>query len=133
MALMPCSECGKEISSLATACPHCGAPAKHTHVVQGTRPTTARITSPAGNSALLKMVLTFAALIAGLFLVMFIIAVIEESNDPQSAERYRGRQAIKVCREQFEQKAADPVARSSYASACARLESDFKTKFGRDP
>lgn len=26
MALIPCSECGKEISDKASACPHCGAP-----------------------------------------------------------------------------------------------------------
>ena len=28
MALIDCYECGKEISSTATACPHCGAPAR---------------------------------------------------------------------------------------------------------
>ena len=27
MALIECYECGKEISSMATSCPHCGAPA----------------------------------------------------------------------------------------------------------
>jgi DNA-directed RNA polymerase subunit RPC12/RpoP len=26
MALMKCSECGKDVSSKAAACPHCGAP-----------------------------------------------------------------------------------------------------------
>ncbi|MCG6983927.1 MAG: zinc ribbon domain-containing protein [Thiocapsa sp.] len=26
MALIPCSECGKSISSAAVSCPHCGAP-----------------------------------------------------------------------------------------------------------
>ena len=26
MALIKCSECGREVSSLASACPHCGAP-----------------------------------------------------------------------------------------------------------
>ena len=26
MALIPCRECGKEISDQAVACPHCGAP-----------------------------------------------------------------------------------------------------------
>ncbi|NCT79880.1 zinc ribbon domain-containing protein [Pseudomonas stutzeri] len=29
MALIECYECGKQISSIAAACPHCGAPAKH--------------------------------------------------------------------------------------------------------
>lgn len=29
MALIECYECGKEISSIATACPHCGAPSKN--------------------------------------------------------------------------------------------------------
>lgn len=26
MALVSCSECGREVSTLAAACPHCGAP-----------------------------------------------------------------------------------------------------------
>ncbi len=26
MALVPCPECGREVSTLAAACPHCGAP-----------------------------------------------------------------------------------------------------------
>lgn len=29
MALIKCSECGKEISSNAKACPHCGNPTKN--------------------------------------------------------------------------------------------------------
>jgi len=29
MALIECYECGKQISSIATACPHCGAPSKN--------------------------------------------------------------------------------------------------------
>ena len=28
MALIKCKECGREISSAATSCPHCGAPVK---------------------------------------------------------------------------------------------------------
>lgn len=29
MALFPCRECGKQISTQAQACPHCGAPLSH--------------------------------------------------------------------------------------------------------
>lgn len=32
MALVPCPECGKEISTQAVACPHCGAPQTRTVV-----------------------------------------------------------------------------------------------------
>lgn len=30
MALRPCTECGREVSDLATTCPHCGAPVART-------------------------------------------------------------------------------------------------------
>ena len=35
MALMKCHECGKEISTLATACPYCGAPPEPAGVPPG--------------------------------------------------------------------------------------------------
>jgi len=38
MALIDCYECGKEISSTATACPHCGAPATDSGVQQVQQP-----------------------------------------------------------------------------------------------
>jgi TM2 domain-containing membrane protein YozV len=38
MALENCRECGKQISSQAVACPHCGAPIKDSGVVNNTVP-----------------------------------------------------------------------------------------------
>lgn len=30
MSLIPCKECGKDVSDLAESCPHCGCPVSHT-------------------------------------------------------------------------------------------------------
>lgn len=38
MALIKCSECGKEISDKASACPHCGCPMGEIKVTEGERP-----------------------------------------------------------------------------------------------
>ncbi len=35
MALKKCKECGKEVSSKAKTCPHCGAPVKHSDAAKG--------------------------------------------------------------------------------------------------
>jgi Bacterial SH3 domain/zinc-ribbon domain len=63
MALIHCSECGKEISSLATACPSCGAPPPSS-IVPPPLPMRARPVSPAKRFFLGTLtVLTGAALV----------------------------------------------------------------------
>src|ERR1043166_3570876 len=63
MALIHCSECGKEISSLATACPSCGAPPPPS-IVPPPLPMRARPASPAKQFLVGTLtVLTGAALV----------------------------------------------------------------------
>ena len=48
MALQPCAECGNNISTLASACPHCGSPGaafRHERAAVGTPLTTIQKTS----------------------------------------------------------------------------------------
>jgi len=74
MALIRCYECGKEISSLATACPLCGAPPPST-VVPPPLPTQARPVSRAK-----QIFLGTLAVFTGLVLVLVIRGVTREPN-----------------------------------------------------
>ena len=76
MALIRCYECGKEISSLATACPSCGAPPQST-IVPPPLPTEAR---PASRTKQLSC--GTIALLTGVVLVLVIRGVTRQPNTP---------------------------------------------------
>jgi hypothetical protein len=79
MALIRCYECGKEISSLATACPSCGAPPRST-IVPPPLPTHARPVSRAKQLSLGTL-----AVLTGLVLVFVIRGVTRQPNTPSVA------------------------------------------------
>ena len=79
MALIRCYECGKEISSLAPACPSCGAPAQST-IAPPPLPTQAR---PA--SRVKKFSWGTVALLTGVVLVWVIRGVTQKPNTPSVA------------------------------------------------
>ena len=79
MALIRCYECGKEISSLATACPSCGAPPQST-IVPPPLPTEAR---PASRTKQLSW--GTIALLTGVVLVLVIRGVTHQPNTPSLA------------------------------------------------
>jgi len=79
MALIRCYECGKEISSLATACPFCGAPPRST-TVPPPLPIQAR---PASRAKQLS--LGTIALLTGVVLVLVIRGVTYQLNTPSLA------------------------------------------------
>src|SRR5947199_184181 len=79
MALIRCYECGKEISSLATACPSCGAPPQST-IVPPPLPTEAR---PASRAKQLSW--GTIALLTGVVLVLVIRGVTHQPNSPSLA------------------------------------------------
>ncbi|PYJ39527.1 MAG: hypothetical protein DME81_03310 [Verrucomicrobia bacterium] len=79
MALIRCYECGKEISSLATACPSCGAPPQST-IVPPPLPTQAR---PASRAKQLSW--GTIALLTGVVLVLVIRGVTHQPNTPSLA------------------------------------------------
>src|SRR6266566_4285281 len=79
MALIRCYECGKEISSLATACPSCGAPPQST-IVPPPLPTEAR---PASLAKQLSW--GTIALLTGVVFVLVIRGVTHQPNTPSLA------------------------------------------------
>src|SRR5437867_10845405 len=79
MALIRCYECGKEISSLATACPSCGAPTRST-IVPPSLPTRARPVSRAK-----QLFLGTLAVLTGLVFVLVIRGVTHQPNTPSVA------------------------------------------------
>src|SRR5438874_6492160 len=79
MALIRCYECGKEISSLATACPSCGAPPQST-IVPPPLPTETR---PASRAKQLSW--GTIALLTGVVLVLVIRGVTHQPNTPSLA------------------------------------------------
>src|SRR5215469_14293735 len=79
MALIRCYECGKEISSLAAACPSCGAPLGST-IIPPPLPTQAR---PA--SRVKQFFGGTIALLAGVVLVLVIRGVTYQPNAPSVA------------------------------------------------
>lgn len=79
MALVHCYECGKEISSLATACPSCGAPPPSS-IVPPSPPTLARPASQAK-----KFLLGILTVLTGAALVWAIRALVHPPNTPSVA------------------------------------------------
>src|SRR5437764_14214707 len=79
MALIRCDECGKEISSLATACPSCGAPPQST-IVPPPLPTEARAASRAK-----QLSWGTIALLTGVVLALVIRGVTHQPNTPSLA------------------------------------------------
>jgi uncharacterized protein YgiM (DUF1202 family) len=71
MALIRCYDCGKEISSLATACPSCGAPP---------RPTTVPPPLPAQSSRAKQLSWGTIALLTGVVLALVIRGVTHQAN-----------------------------------------------------
>src|SRR5258708_3744047 len=74
MALIRCYECGKEISSLATTCPSCGAPPQCA-VVPPPLPT-----QPHGSSRAKQLSWGTIALLTGVVLVLVIRGVTNQPN-----------------------------------------------------
>ncbi|RZZ81955.1 zinc ribbon domain-containing protein [Pseudoxanthomonas winnipegensis] len=122
MALMPCRECGKEISSLAHACPHCGAPIERIPSAAA-----ARAPLPEGGVSYLKA----ALVLSGLALLFSVILIVYASS--QHRPEADDRATIDVCWEEYGKKSLDPASKRFIASACEKMESDFKQKYGRDP
>src|SRR2546430_2046437 len=79
MALIRCYECGKEISSLAAACPSCGAPVG-SPIISPPLPTEARPGSRAK-----KVFGGTIALLTGVVLVLVIRGVTYQPNNPSVA------------------------------------------------
>ena len=107
MALIACIECNKEISDKAKICPHCGI----------------KTPQPKPNTWLPATIL----------IVMLSWVFIEKVNTPESKEKARERDVIKMCWNQYENKALDPNSKRFVAKTCYDLESKYKNKYNSNP
>lgn len=125
MALIACKECGKEISDKAAACPHCGAP------VRASEPVVNRWAEEPKKekSSIWKWVVGVPV---GAFVLLMVIGSCA-GNSPDGNERHASRDAIKYCWEQQSRKSLDPGTARFAASACEKMESDYREKWGRNP
>jgi hypothetical protein len=106
MSITNCTECNKEVSSEAKACPHCGAVAKKSSVWP---------------------YLLLAPL--GFFVLMMIFA----ANDPASNAMTDARKSIDLCWQDQARKSLEPGSARFVASVCEMMEKDYLTKYGRAP
>lgn len=109
MALVACRECGKEVSTGAAKCPHCGARLKQPFI--------------------LKWVV-FPVL--GLFALFMIVGSLLPKN-PQYDAMKRARSVIEQCWSDQGRKSLDGGTARSVASFCEDFERDYRTKYGRNP
>jgi ssDNA-binding Zn-finger/Zn-ribbon topoisomerase 1 len=86
MALMSCSECGKEISDTVDACPYCGY-----KMVSGHQKTEAHKTTPIGNSKRKVITGVVYALISALFIVFIVLSISNQNNELQYIPYVMGR------------------------------------------
>lgn len=116
MALKTCHECGKQYSSEAKACIHCGA--------------------RNGSHRGLGYYVSRFALVAGLLVVGFIAvgALLLSQVPPEQREaKRRDREAIELCREQQNDELSDLSTRRMIREACDKMASNFRATYGVDP
>ena len=133
-----CPNCNYELLMTADACPNC----KAIFDDQGWSPTKTRegnsrnadqIGAPTAvkktSGSLWKWLLGVPA--GGFALVMIIGTY--AGRDPSVVARVAEKDAISYCWEQQARKSLDPATARFAASACERMESDFRTKWGFNP
>ena len=108
MAMIECSECKKEISSTAKACPSCGAKAPRSG-------------------------LSWWAWIPIAAICLFALVMVIGSQSPQADEKFMAREAIKVCWDDQSKKSTAPDVGRFIASTCEMMERRFRDKYGVSP
>ena len=74
MALITCSECGKEISDMAEACPHCGYKNEKTQTVSFDSETIRNEVKTANAESQKKLKITIGIIIASVLFIIILIA-----------------------------------------------------------
>lgn len=106
MALMPCKECGSEVSTDAKACPKCGSKVPKKKFW---------LWVPLG---LIVAFFGFGALVG---------------NSPEAKEKAQARRAIDLCWEEQKRKSFEASTQRFVAGVCEKMESDFTKKHGHRP
>lgn len=124
MALVSCSECGKEISDKATSCPHCGAPKTGNAATQASS-----VQPQAKKGGLWKWVI-------GIPIALFAFVMIVGSNlanTPEGREKASAREKIGACWDIQQKKSLDPSTARFTARMCETMEDDFRKRYGVNP
>lgn len=133
-----CPNCNYELLVTAEACPKCKAIFDEkgwspTKTREGNSRNAERMEEPIAiqktSSNLWKWLLGVP--VGGFVLVMVIGSC--AGRDPNVVSRVSEKDAISYCWEQQARKSLDPATARFAASACERMESDFRTKWGFNP
>lgn len=111
--LTACQECGKEISSEAKACPHCGKP-------------TAAPGSKSSDGAK-----TGCLWIVGSLAIAFGIYAVSLNNDPDFQARMKAKAAMEECRKPEKDELLPIDARRFFREACDQMAEKYRQQFGR--
>ena len=111
MAMKKCPDCGKEYSTSAKACVHCGAPNRD---------------SPGRKAG--RAVGVVALSLFGVFALMIVYGALV-ARTPEAKERRIDRAAIEVC----DQMSGAQKGQRSFNPTCAEMRSRFREKWGRNP
>jgi hypothetical protein len=109
MALIACPECTAQVSTEAKACPGCGAPPP----------------KPRKSRALLYALLGLP--------VIFVTWALTRTPSPEDMAMTDARYAIEFCWKDQTTKSYTPGTARFVASACEKMERDFRDKYGRNP
>jgi hypothetical protein len=126
MALIACSECGKQISDKAAACPHCGnplaaaspAPIFRDDPAAQVRPVPVQIVKKKSNT--IWWVLGTPVVLFG---AMMVIGA--ANNGPEAQARSAQRQAIELCWQEQGKKSLDPSTGRFVAGVCEKMQADL--------
>jgi hypothetical protein len=106
MALTACTECGKDISTKAAACPQCGAKRPRSW--------------------------TWLWILVGLVVALFTFGYIAAST-PGGKARIKDKLAIETCWNEQKRQANDPSTAAVVTGACVMLEDEYERKYGYRP
>ncbi|WP_454710983.1 zinc-ribbon domain-containing protein [Cupriavidus nantongensis] len=127
MALIPCSECGSDVSDKATACPKCGNPIS-TQAGTAAATTSSTPTPKPGMGTGMKAVLW-----VGGALVAFLLFGAIAGNQPGAKEKATDQMAIELCRKDEADELKSIATRKFIRSTCDAMERKFSDRYGHAP
>jgi hypothetical protein len=114
MALIKCSECGRDVSENAAACPHCGEPAKQRSRAPEERKSAEKIVKKKSHAGALLLLLAAVIVLAGIVYKNYMSP--EEKAGVNQAVTSAGLSAILPWTERAEASVRDVVNNSNIAS-----------------